>query len=113
MTDDLPPLPPLPSEVVCAVLVEDGAGPDTALEQSGRIMKALLDAGFVVRSGEGLPPLPWNSDKPHRCPLCHDVAIPLGRPRWWRLYTCNLCASRFARWPILARLLPAKAPEPR
>lgn len=47
----------------------------------------------------------WNADKPHRCPDCHAVAIGSGTPRWWRVYTCCRCGSRFARWPHLARLL--------
>jgi len=98
--------PPLPSEVIADVLVEDGADEDTARKWSARIMVALIKAGYLVCSGAGLPVTRWNSDKPHRCPYCHDVAIRTGRPRWWRVYTCHRCEGRFTRWPVLARLLP-------
>jgi len=98
--------PPLPSQLIAAVLTEGGADEDTARDQSGRIMEALITAGYLVRSGAGLPITPWNVDKPHRCPLCHAVAIDMGRPRWWRVYTCHRCEGRFTRWPSLARLLP-------
>lgn len=47
----------------------------------------------------------WNTDKPHRCPRCYAVAIDLERPRWWRIYTCCRCRTRFGRFPRLAWLL--------
>lgn len=53
-----------------------------------------------------MPVLRWNTDKPHRCPDCHAVAVSIETPRSWRVYTCCRCATRFTRWPRLARLLP-------
>ncbi len=50
--------------------------------------------------------LGWNSDKPHRCPACHAVAVDMGRPSRWRVYTCCRCEALFTRWPGLAWLLP-------
>lgn len=47
----------------------------------------------------------WNTDKKHRCPGCHAVAVASERPRSTRIYTCCRCATRFARWPRLWRLL--------
>lgn len=50
----------------------------------------------------------WNFDKPHRCPHCHAVAVSIGNhPTSWWIYTCCRCATRFTRWPRLARLLPS------
>ena len=48
--------------------------------------------------------LPMNTDKPHRCPACHAVAIPDGNAK--RLLTgasvtCCRCGTRFTRWPWL------------
>ncbi len=48
----------------------------------------------------------WNTDKPHRCPKCHAVAVAGGRPSSWRAYGCCMCATDFARWPRIARFLP-------
>lgn len=48
----------------------------------------------------------WNADKPHRCPGCHAIAVSTRPPTWRHVYTCCRCATRFARWPKLARLLP-------
>jgi len=48
----------------------------------------------------------WNSDKPHRCPECHAVAVDLERPSRWKVYECCMCHALFARWPLLARFLP-------
>ncbi|MFD7541282.1 MULTISPECIES: hypothetical protein [unclassified Streptomyces] len=53
-----------------------------------------------------MPVARWNAGKRDRCPDCHTVAVDTGRPVWWRVYTCCRCATRFARWPRLARLLP-------
>ncbi|MFJ3283332.1 hypothetical protein [Streptomyces halstedii] len=58
-----------------------------------------------------LPPEPdptvrWNTDKPHRCPDCHTVAIDMEKPKSYRVYTCCRCGTRFTRWPILAFMLP-------
>ncbi|NRQ36007.1 hypothetical protein HII36_29860 [Nonomuraea sp. NN258] len=47
----------------------------------------------------------WNSDKPYRCPDCYAVAVNMEIPRWWRVYTCCKCGTRFTRWPVLARFL--------
>lgn len=47
----------------------------------------------------------WNTDKKHRCPTCHAVAVSTEIPRATRVYTCCRCATRFTRWPRLARLL--------
>lgn len=47
----------------------------------------------------------WNTDKPHRCPACHAVAVSSESPRSTRVYTCCRCGTRFTRWPRLARLL--------
>lgn len=70
------------------------------------IETTLLAEGWHLVSGADLPVARWNADKPRRCPSCHAVAIDVGRPRPWLVYSCCRCASRFARWPLLARLLP-------
>jgi hypothetical protein len=62
--------------------------------------------GFHIVSGAELPAARWNSDKRHRCPRCHAVAVDMGRPRSWLVYECCRCAARFTRWPRLAGLLP-------
>ena len=49
--------------------------------------------------------VPWNRDKPHRCPECHAVAIGMERPSRRKVYTCCQCGVRFARWPRLAAVL--------
>ena len=51
------------------------------------------------------PVIRWNTDKPHRCPDCHAVAVDMERPSKWRVYTCCRCATRFTRWPSLALVL--------
>lgn len=48
----------------------------------------------------------WNTDKRHRCPRCHAIAIDLERPRSLKVYTCCSCDGRFTRWPWLALILP-------
>lgn len=48
----------------------------------------------------------WNDDKPHRCPKCHAIAVDMGRPTSWWVYTCCRCGAKFTRWPRLSRLLP-------
>lgn len=51
--------------------------------------------------------IPWNADKPHRCPACHAVAVRWPNVAvWWRRYRCPNCAVTFARFPWLAWLLP-------
>lgn len=55
---------------------------------------------------EADPVLRWNTDKHHRCPACHAVAIDMERPARRRVYTCCRCRTRFTRWPRLARFLP-------
>ncbi|MEU8740536.1 hypothetical protein AB0K62_13535 [Streptomyces halstedii] len=52
------------------------------------------------------PTVRWNTDKPHRCPDCHAVAIDMEKPKSYRVYTCCRCGTRFTRWPILAFMLP-------
>lgn len=49
---------------------------------------------------------PADIDKPHRCPTCWAVAVEGEPVRWWRVYRCCRCNSRFARWPWLAPVLP-------
>ncbi len=50
--------------------------------------------------------IPADIDKPHRCPDCWTVAVE-GEPfRWWRVYRCCKCGTRFTRWPWLAPILP-------
>ena len=44
---------------------------------------------------------PWNWDKPHRCPVCHTIAVWQGRPSWKHVYRCCHCKALFARWPGL------------
>lgn len=48
--------------------------------------------------------LQWNTDKKHRCPQCHAIAV-LG-PKSWEVYECCRCGVRFTRWPRLARIFP-------
>lgn len=50
----------------------------------------------------------WNSDKPHRCPQCHAVAVDMPLPchSLW-VYTCCGCGILFTRWPFLAKILPS------
>ncbi len=52
------------------------------------------------------PVVRWNTDKPHRCPECHAIAVAGGRPSEWRVYACCRCGIRFTRHPRLARWLP-------
>jgi len=51
------------------------------------------------------PVVRWNEDKKHRCPKCYIVTIDSEKPRSTCVYTCCMCATRFARWPRLAPLL--------
>ncbi|MEU8952008.1 hypothetical protein [Streptomyces sp. NPDC048489] len=45
----------------------------------------------------------WNTNKPHRCPQCaYDV---IAAPSRWEVYTCCNCATRFARYPRMQRIL--------
>lgn len=60
----------------------------------------------------------WNYDKPHRCPECHEVwtwRVPVWEydtldgaiPRWWKIYTCKGCGTRFTgllAWIPLTRI---------
>jgi ribosomal protein L37AE/L43A len=44
----------------------------------------------------------WNSDKPHRCPVCHSATVTAERPREGVVYTCCRCGARFASDPASA-----------
>jgi hypothetical protein len=70
------------------------------------VQHGLNTAGYHIVSSAELEVARWNADKRHRCPRCHAVAVDLEQPRWWRVYTCCCCGSRFTRWPSLAWLLP-------
>jgi hypothetical protein len=52
----------------------------------------------------GNPPvIDWCSNKAYQCPRCrHDT---VASPSRWEVYTCCNCASRFARFPRLQRVL--------
>lgn len=69
------------------------------------IETTLLAEGWHLVSGADLPVARRNADKPHHCPRCHVIALPWPRSSW-RVYSCCSCGTRFARWPLLARLLP-------
>jgi hypothetical protein len=81
-----------------------GSPPNMTAEMC--VSVTLEKQGFLIVPGGVLPAARWNSDKPHRCPRCHAVAVSMGRPRPWLVYQCCRCASRFTRWPALARILP-------
>lgn len=48
----------------------------------------------------------WNTDKTWRCPVCHTVAIDIGKPKRWAMYECcnSKCGALFSRFPKLATL---------
>lgn len=43
-------------------------------------------------------PMRWDFNMPHRCPLCHVVAVQ-GKASRWGSYTCCRCGTEFARFP--------------
>ncbi|MFE5010953.1 hypothetical protein ACFRJ3_41175 [Streptomyces sp. NPDC056696] len=50
-----------------------------------------------------MPVIDWYSNKAYQCPRCrHDT---VASPSRWEVYTCCNCATRFARFPRLQRVL--------
>lgn len=53
--------------------------------------------------GNLTPVIDWFSNKTYQCPQCHHDTV--ASPSRWEVYTCCNCATRFARFPRLQRVL--------